>query len=40
LSSKDEIYRTADAVKEDVGKIDVLVNNAGIVSGKSILEVR
>jgi len=39
LSSREEIYRIADAVKEDVGKVDVLVNNAGIVSGKNILEV-
>ena len=40
LSQREEIYRIADAVKEEVGKVDVLVNNAGIVSGKNILEVR
>ncbi|XP_077990327.1 epidermal retinol dehydrogenase 2-like [Glandiceps talaboti] len=35
--SRDEIYRYAQAVKEDVGDVTILINNAGIVSGKKFL---
>ena len=38
LSSKDEIYSVSKAVKQQVGKISILINNAGIVSGTSLLE--
>jgi len=38
LGSREDIYKTAAAVKADVGKVDILINNAGIVSGKSILD--
>ncbi|VDK64118.1 unnamed protein product, partial [Gongylonema pulchrum] len=38
LSKRDEIYRTAEQVKRDVGDVTVLVNNAGIVFGKSIMD--
>jgi len=38
MSSKDDIYRTAEKTKEDVGPVTILVNNAGIVSGTSLLD--
>ena len=39
-SKKDEIYQTAERVKEEVGNVSVLVNNVGIVNCKSILELK
>ena len=39
-SNKDAVYRTADQVREDVGNVSVLVNNAGVFHGKSILELQ
>lgn len=38
LSSRDDIQRTAEQVLVDHGVIDVLINNAGIVSGRPFLE--
>uniref|UniRef100_A0A1I7XH25 Short-chain dehydrogenase/reductase 3 n=1 Tax=Heterorhabditis bacteriophora TaxID=37862 RepID=A0A1I7XH25_HETBA len=38
LSKRDEIYATADLVKSDLGKVDILINNAGIVTGKKLFE--
>lgn len=38
VSDKDSVYKTADQIKRDIGKVDVLVNNAGVVSGKPFLE--
>ena len=38
LRNKDEIYKTAERVKEEVGKVSLLVNNAGIVTGKKLLD--
>lgn len=37
-SDRSNVYRTAAQVREDVGNVSVLVNNAGIVQAKSILE--
>ena len=37
-SSKDDIYRVADEIKANVGDVTILINNAGIVSGKKFLE--
>ncbi|UMM11298.1 hypothetical protein L5515_000652 [Caenorhabditis briggsae] len=38
LSDYKEINRTADLVKKEVGKVDILINNAGIVTGKKLLQ--
>lgn len=37
VSDKKDIYRVADLVKKEVGKVDILINNAGIVVGKPFL---
>jgi len=33
-TKKDEVYRVAEQVKKDVGDVTILINNAGIVTGK------
>jgi all-trans-retinol dehydrogenase (NAD+) len=38
LSNKDEIYTVSKTVMAQVGNIDILINNAGIVSGTNLLE--
>merc|ERR1712126_543450 len=38
MSSRDDIYRAAEKTKEDVGPVTILVNNAGIVSGTTVLD--
>lgn len=38
LTKREEIYRAAERVKQEVGKVAILVNNAGVVTGKSLLE--
>uniref|UniRef100_A0A8R1IPE6 Uncharacterized protein n=1 Tax=Caenorhabditis japonica TaxID=281687 RepID=A0A8R1IPE6_CAEJA len=38
LSDYNQINHTADLVKKDVGKVDILINNAGIVTGKKLLQ--
>eukprot|EP01027_Heterolobosea_sp_BB2_P014374 GEZU01020653.1.p1 GENE.GEZU01020653.1~~GEZU01020653.1.p1 ORF type:complete len:126 (+),score=30.18 GEZU01020653.1:231-608(+) len=35
-----KVYATADLVRQEVGDVTILINNAGIVSGKSVLELR
>lgn len=37
-SSRQEIYRVAELVKKQLGDVTMLINNAGIVSGKKFLE--
>ena len=37
-SKKNEVYSTAEKVKQEVGNVSVLVNNAGTMAGKWILE--
>ncbi len=38
VSSREKVYEVAGRVKEEVGPVHVLINNAGIVSGKRFLE--
>ncbi|PIO61975.1 oxidoreductase, short chain dehydrogenase/reductase family protein, partial [Teladorsagia circumcincta] len=38
LSKREQIYSTADKVKAEVGKVDILINNAGVVTGKKFFE--
>ncbi|XP_074058971.1 epidermal retinol dehydrogenase 2 [Macrotis lagotis] len=38
-SEKQDIYRVADQVKKEVGNVTILINNAGVVSGKELLEI-
>ena len=37
-SNREQVYKTARRVQEEVGVVSVLVNNAGIVSGQRLLE--
>ncbi|XP_062044462.1 epidermal retinol dehydrogenase 2 [Lepus europaeus] len=37
-SQREEVYRVADQVKKEVGDVSILINNAGIVTGKTFLE--
>eukprot|EP01137_Pigoraptor_chileana_P010434 Opistho-2@60068 len=38
LSRREDVYAVAAAVKRDVGDVTILVNNAGIVTGKPFLD--
>ncbi|KAJ8012310.1 hypothetical protein DPEC_G00067330 [Dallia pectoralis] len=37
-SDKAEVYRVADQVKREVGDVSILINNAGIVTGRKFME--
>ncbi|XP_072855048.1 epidermal retinol dehydrogenase 2 isoform X1 [Pogona vitticeps] len=37
-SKRQETYRAADQVKKEVGDVSILINNAGIVTGKKFLD--
>jgi len=39
VSDRREVYRIADEVKARVGPVDIVVNNAGIISGRRLLEI-
>ncbi|KAM5313707.1 epidermal retinol dehydrogenase 2 [Glossophaga mutica] len=36
-SQKEEVYKVADQVKKEVGDVSILINNAGIVTGRKFL---
>ncbi|CAG9773866.1 unnamed protein product [Ceutorhynchus assimilis] len=38
LADRESVYKTAEKVKDEVGPIDVLINNAGVVCGQTFLE--
>ncbi|XP_019520078.1 PREDICTED: short-chain dehydrogenase/reductase family 16C member 6-like [Hipposideros armiger] len=38
-SNRQEVYRVADQVKKEVGNVTLLINNAGIVTGKLFLNI-
>ncbi|NXY44170.1 RDHE2 dehydrogenase, partial [Ceuthmochares aereus] len=37
-SKRQDVYRVADQVKKEVGDVTILINNAGIVTGKKFLD--
>lgn len=37
-SDKAEVYRVADQVKKEVGDVSILINNAGIVTGRKFMD--
>ncbi|RWS31895.1 Short-chain dehydrogenase/reductase family 16C member 6-like protein [Leptotrombidium deliense] len=39
ITKREEVYATAKAVREEVGIVTILVNNAGIVSAKYFLDI-
>nr|XP_015310363.1 PREDICTED: short-chain dehydrogenase/reductase family 16C member 6-like [Macaca fascicularis] len=38
-SNRQEVYRVADQVRKEVGDVTILINNAGIVTGKFLLDI-
>lgn len=38
LTDRNCVYKAAEKVKKEVGKVDILINNAGIVFGETLLE--
>lgn len=38
LTDREAIYRVAENVKKTVGDVNILINNAGIVFGKMLLD--
>ncbi|KAL6040912.1 hypothetical protein STEG23_037888, partial [Scotinomys teguina] len=38
-SNRKEVYKVADQVKEEVGDVTILINNAGVVTGKPFLDI-
>ncbi len=38
VSNPQDVARVAKEIREDVGEPTILVNNAGIISGKSIMD--
>uniref|UniRef100_A0A2K6EF47 Short chain dehydrogenase/reductase family 16C member 5 n=1 Tax=Propithecus coquereli TaxID=379532 RepID=A0A2K6EF47_PROCO len=37
-SNRQEVYRVADQVRKEVGDVTILINNAGVVTGKLLLD--
>ncbi|XP_060665951.1 estradiol 17-beta-dehydrogenase 11 [Drosophila nasuta] len=38
ISKKEEVYKAADVIREEVGDVTLLINNAGVVSGLHLLD--
>lgn len=38
ISDKDQVYEAAKRVKLEIGKVDILINNAGIVTCRTLLD--
>ncbi|XP_017771270.1 PREDICTED: short-chain dehydrogenase/reductase family 16C member 6 isoform X2 [Nicrophorus vespilloides] len=39
ISDRQNVYKNADLVKSEVGHVDILINNAGIVCGNTFLDI-
>jgi all-trans-retinol dehydrogenase (NAD+) len=39
ITDRRKVYETAAKVKQDVGVVTILVNNAGVVNGKNLLDI-
>jgi all-trans-retinol dehydrogenase (NAD+) len=39
-SSRDDVYKTAANVTSDVGHVTILINNAGVVHGKNLVDLQ
>jgi len=38
VTDREKVYETAEKVQSDVGKVDILINNAGVTTGKLFLD--
>lgn len=38
ISNKEQVYKSADLIREEVGDVSLLFNNAGVVSGRALLD--
>jgi short-subunit dehydrogenase involved in D-alanine esterification of teichoic acids len=38
ITDKEKVYEAAKRVKEEIGKVDILINNAGIVTCRPLLD--
>lgn len=39
VSDKKNVYKYAEIVKSDVGHVDIVINNAGVVCGQTFLDI-
>lgn len=39
VADRQSVYATAEQIRREVGKVSILINNAGIVSGNRLLEI-
>ncbi len=39
VSNRRMVYETAERVRSEVGDVDILINNAGVISGKPLMEI-
>lgn len=40
ITNKEEVRRTAERILAEIGVVDVLINNAGVVAGNLVWELR
>ena len=38
ITDKDKVYETAEKIKMEIGNVDIVINNAGVVTGKPFWE--